>query len=228
MSIRDNILAIQDEIAAHALSAGRAPADVMLLAVTKFVDTGRIEEALSSGIAHVGENRAQECRDKMEFFREHGCDVHFIGQFQSNKIKYIVGKVDLIQSVDRPELLRAIQQYAAQHEVEQDVLIQVNIGREPQKGGVDPAKLQECLIEAGKMPNIHVRGLMCIPPALPPAQVRPYFVAMRRLFEEVKALALPHIYMQHLSMGMSGDYPVAVEEGATIVRVGTAIFGSRY
>ncbi|MDD3920756.1 MAG: YggS family pyridoxal phosphate-dependent enzyme [Eubacteriales bacterium] len=227
MSIKNNVLRVQEEIAAHANKAGRDPADIMLLAVTKFVDTARIAEALDSGITHVGENRAQECRDKIAFFRDHGCDVHFIGQFQSNKIKYIVGKVDLIQSVDRLELMQEIQQYAAARNILQNVLIQVNIGQEPQKGGVAPESLRECLIRAADMPNIHINGLMCIPPALPPEEVRPYFIKMRGLFEEAQNMALPHVSMRHLSMGMSGDYTVAVEEGATIVRVGTALFGAR-
>ncbi len=227
MSIRDNYQRILEDMATACARSSRKMEDVQLLAVTKFVSVERIQEALELGITRVGENRAQELVEKLDFFTKFACEVHFIGQLQTNKVKYITGQVDLVQSVDRPQLAQELQRQAKLRNVEQDVLIEVNIGEESQKGGIAPDALIPFLASMEMMPNLHVKGLMCIPPALGEEQARPYFAKMRQLFERVAQQRMPHIQMQHLSMGMTGDFRAAIEEGATIVRIGTGLFGAR-
>ena len=163
----------------------------------------------------------------MPMFEEFGADVHFIGQLQTNKVKYIIGRVKTIQSVDRIELANEISRLAQKKNIVQDVLIEVNIGSEPQKGGAEPDKLNEFLSSISRLPGIRVDGLMCIPPAVDRENVRRYFAMMRELFEKAKGYDMPNVFMNTLSMGMSGDYRAAVAEGATMVRVGRALFGER-
>ncbi len=153
--------------------------------------------------------------------------MHFIGQLQTNKVKYIIGRVKTIQSVDRIELANEISRLAQKKNIVQDVLIEVNIGSEPQKGGAEPDKLNEFLSSISRLPGIRVDGLMCIPPAVDGENVRRYFAMMRELFEKAKGYDMPNVFMNTLSMGMSGDYRAAVAEGATMVRVGRALFGER-
>lgn len=226
-SIADNYRIVKERVAEAADRSGRDPGDIRLIAVTKFVETERILKAIEAGACEVGENRAQELTDKLEFFRAHGQKVHFIGQLQLNKIKYLVGRADLIQSADRFEAFAEISRLAVNRGVEQDTLAEVNIGAEPQKSGVDAGNLPELLKRISDLPNIRVKGLMCIPPAAEAEEARGYFKRMRELFCDCKGLEIPNIQMEILSMGMSGDYAVAVEEGATMVRVGSAIFGAR-
>ena len=173
-----------------------------------------------------GENHAQEIREKLTFFKQNFCQVHFIGQLQSNKIKYVCGETDLIHSVDRLSLSEQISRRAASRGCVQDILIQVNIGDEPQKGGVDVDGLLQLVEQSASLEALRIRGLMCVPPDCGHDEVRPYFRKMRSLFEKTAA-AFPELPFDTLSMGMSHDYDVAAEEGATIVRVGTAIFGPR-
>lgn len=225
MNITERYSAIKENIAKASARSHRNESEITLVAVTKFVPVERIAPALELGIRHTGENRAREFQDKLEFFREFGCFKHFIGQLQTNKVKYIIGQADLIQSVDRMELLLELQRQAQRHGITQDILIEVNIGAEIQKGGVEPDALPGLLEQVQELRNICVQGLMCIPPALNAEEGRRYFAAMRELFECCKSL--PGVDMQHLSMGMSGDYPVAIEEGATMVRIGSALFGPR-
>lgn len=227
MSIRDNYLTVMENIASACAQCGRGEGEVKLITVTKFVDTGRIAEAVAAGARHVGENRAQEFRDKLDFFKENGLDAHLIGQLQTNKVKYIIGRVKTIQSVDRIELANEISRLAQKKNIVQDVLIEVNIGSEPQKGGAEPDKLNEFLSSISRLPGIRVDGLMCIPPAVDRENVRRYFAMMRELFEKAKGYDMPNVFMNTLSMGMSGDYRAAVAEGATMVRVGHALFGER-
>ena len=170
----------------------------------------------------------------MPMFEEFGADVHFIGQLQTNKVKYIIGRVKTIQSVDRIELANEISRLAQKKNIVQDVLIEVNIGSEPQKGGAEPDKLNEFLSSISRLPGIRVDGLMCIPPAVDGENVRRYFAMMRELFEKAKGYDMPNdeanaagLGLDTLSMGMSGDYRAAVAEGATMVRVGRALFGER-
>jgi len=227
MSVAENYCRVTENIAAACIEAGRSTADVKLIAVTKYVDTGRIAEAVAAGAKSVGENRVQEYREKQEFFKDNGLEVHLIGQLQTNKVKYIVGNGVLIQSVDRMELAKEISRVALNRGVIQDALIEVNIGGEAQKGGVAPEGLIGFLELVSALPNIRVKGLMCVPPAVGQDGARVYFAAMRRLFEDIRGMNMPNVDMLELSMGMSGDYKAAVLEGATMVRVGTGIFGAR-
>ena len=223
-TIAQRIEQVQETLLQSIVRAGRKQDEVRLMAVTKFVPIERIAEAADAGLTLVGENRAQEFTEKLNFYKQRNLEAHFIGQLQTNKIKYICGNADVIQSVDRPALLEAIDARAQRQGVVQSILLQVNIGDEPQKGGVAPDALDALLEQALLCKGICLRGLMCVPPAGEPESARPYFRRMRALFERASGLA-PSI--DTLSMGMSHDYPVAVEEGATLVRVGTAIFGAR-
>lgn len=225
MQIQENYARVRENIAAACAAAHRSETEITLVAVTKFVPVERIAPALELGIGHVGENRAQEFRDKLEFFGKYGVTRHFIGQLQTNKIKYVVGQAHLIQSVDRLELAAEISRQAERRKITQDILVEVNIGAEAQKGGADVAQLRPFLEQVAALPRLRVQGLMCIPPALDAEAARPYFARMCALFEECRSI--PGVWMQHLSMGMSGDYSAAIQEGATMVRLGSALFGPR-
>ncbi len=227
MSIQENYDRIRQRIAGACARAGRSEEEITLLAVTKYVEIARIKEAIDCGIREVGENRAQEFTEKLEFYKNMNVSKHFIGQLQTNKVKYIVGKADLLQSVDRLPLLEEVARVAEKKDVVQPILIEVNIAGEMQKGGIMPEDLFALLDRASACEHIRVKGLMCIPPMATDDEVRPYFASMRKLFERVSALSLPNVDMQVLSMGMSGDFEVAIEEGASIVRVGTGLFGGR-
>ena len=226
MTIRENLESVREQMALACQRAGRAEREVTLIAVTKFVEIGRIAEAIDAGVTEIGENRAQEFTEKLTFYKQNHLRTHFIGQLQTNKVKYVCGKADLIQSVDREPLLDAILAYAERNGVTQDITIEVNIGREPQKGGVTPEALPALLERIAGSPHVRMRGLMCVPPAIDREAVRPYFRDMRTLFERI-GREYPALPLDTLSMGMSHDFPTAIEEGATTVRVGTAIFGPR-
>lgn len=226
MTIHENLEQVRETMARACLRSGRPESDVALIAVTKFVDTARIFEAVQAGVTEIGENRAQEFTEKLIFYKQNHLRAHFIGQLQTNKVKYICGKADLIQSVDREPLLDAIHAYAAKNGIVQDILIEVNIGREPQKGGVTPEALPALIEKIAALDSVRLRGLMCVPPAIEKEAVRPYFKEMRTWFERLKS-AYPDLPIDTLSMGMSHDFDTAIEEGATTVRVGTAIFGPR-
>ena len=228
MSIADNYNMIQENIEKACQKAGRRKEDVRFIAVTKFVDEERIAQAIACGAREVGENRVQEWQKKKEFFRNEHVSVHLIGQLQTNKVKYIIDEgLELIQSVDRLALAQEIEKQCAQHACAQDVLLEVNIGDEAQKGGIEKDEITRLLDEISAFSHIRVKGLMCIPPAVGAEEARCYFARMRVLFERLAGYSAPNVQMQHLSMGMSGDYTVAIEEGATMVRVGTALFGAR-
>ncbi len=226
MRIDENVEHVREQMALACQRSGRAISDVTLIAVTKYVETARIAEAVKAGVTEIGENRAQEFTEKLNFYKQNQLRAHFIGQLQTNKVKYICGKADLIQSVDREPLLDAIAAYAEKHGVTQDILIEVNIGREAQKGGVVPELLIPLTERIASLDCIRLHGLMCVPPAIDRESVRPYFREMRAWYERLKE-AYPKLPIDTLSMGMSHDYDVAIEEGATTVRVGTAIFGPR-
>lgn len=222
-----NYRTVDETVAEAAERSGRRREDIRLVTVTKFVDTERIKEAVDAGACEVGENRAQELVDKYEFFRENSQKVHFIGQLQLNKIKYLIGRADLIQSADRMEAFLEIDRLANKHGVIQDALMEINIGDEPQKGGIDVPNAPELLKRISDMPNVRVKGLMCIPPAADTRGAEYFFKRMKELFEDIRALNIPNISMEILSMGMSHDYPEAIASGANMVRVGSAIFGAR-
>lgn len=191
------------------------------------MDEERIRLAHEAGANVFGESRAQELGEKMPMFEEFGADVHFIGQLQTNKVKYVIGNASLIQSVDRLELAKEISRLAVKAGITQDVLAEVNIGGEAQKGGIAPDELKDLISVISELPGIRVKGLMCVPPAVGEEEARRYFASMRRLFEDIASAGIPGVDMRELSMGMSGDYKSAIKEGATMVRVGTAIFGAR-
>jgi PLP dependent protein len=224
--IAHNIASVQADMASACARAGRAPGSVTLVAVSKHQSVERIQEAVEAGILVFGENHAQELNEKKTFFEQHGCSVHFIGQLQTNKIKYVCGFADLIESVDRQSLACQLNQKAEAHAVVQDILIQVNIGAEDQKGGVTGEDLDSFAESIALYPYLRLRGLMCVPPAVDAEEARPYFQRMRAHFHRLRERFDPGVF-DTLSMGMSHDFAVAIEEGATQIRVGTRIFGAR-
>lgn len=227
MSISDNLKAIQDRIVTAAKRAGRESSSVQLVTVSKTVHPDRIKEAVAAGAKILGENRVQEAREKIEVLGQ-VASWHFIGALQSNKAKYVVKLFDLIHSVDSVALALEIDRQAAKIGKVQDVLIEVSIAGEETKAGAEIENVATLVREASKLNNIRVKGLMTIPPFLPdPEEVRPYFRTLRELAQRIAEENIPNVSMQELSMGMSNDFEVAVEEGATMVRVGSAIFGER-
>lgn len=203
---------------------GRVP---QIIAVSKTVPAQRVNAVLSEGIVRLGENRVQELMEKKPHL-DASFQIDLIGRLQNNKVKTIINQVHMIQSVDRESLAQEIDRRAQQHGLRMPVLIQVNIGREPQKGGVDPDGLNGFVRYAAGLPGLDVRGLMAVMPDLKDEdQLRPYFARMRRLFDELRQEAIDGVTMEELSMGMSGDYELAAEQGATVVRIGSAIFGRR-
>jgi PLP dependent protein len=219
LDIRANLGRVQEAVARACARAGRSPDHVLLIAVSKTVDVERIRLAVAAGVAALGENRVQEAREKIEVL---GRPVpwHLIGSLQTNKAKEAARLFDWIHSVDRLELARELSRRAHGAERALDILLQVNLGDEPQKGGVAPSEVKRVHEAVAALPGLRVRGLMTIPPATEsPEGARPYFRRLRELREQLG--------LEHLSMGMSADFEVAVEEGATMVRVGTAIFGPR-
>ena len=206
--------------------AGRDPKEVRLLGASKTVPAEKIRRFYECGLRTFGENRAQEFLKKYEELSDLAIDWHFIGRLQTNKVKYLIGKVSLIHSLDRGPLADEIDKRAGKAGVIQEVLIEVNVGGEETKGGVEPESLKALFEYALSKDNVRVLGLMAIPPYLEdPEKVRPFFARLRELRDELErefGAELPH-----LSMGMSHDFEVAIEEGATIVRVGTLLFGER-
>lgn len=229
MSLLENIAKVKKNIAAAARSAGRGPDEVTLVAATKVQSSDTIRAAIAAGITVCGENRVQELTAHLADYAYDGARVHFIGHLQTNKVKYVVGRVDLIESVDSPRLLEAIDQRAEKLDLVQDILIEVNIGDEESKGGCPVDQVAALAAQAAQAKHVRLRGLMCIPPVVDqPEQARPYFVKMRQLFVDIKKqMGDNESDINCLSMGMSGDFEEAVRQGATHVRVGTALFGAR-
>lgn len=226
--IRQNIAQVEEKIAAAAKRAGRNPEDILLLAVSKTKPVELIREAVACGLHSLGENKVQEIMDKYEPMGE-GIHWHLIGHLQTNKVKYIVDKVDMIHSVESVKLVEEINKRAAAANVVMDVLVEVNIAQEESKFGVKVEDTEAFLREIAPLPHIHVRGLMTVAPFVEnPEENRAYFRKMRELLVDINDKRIDNINMDTLSMGMTGDYEVAIEEGATIVRVGTGIFGERY
>jgi pyridoxal phosphate enzyme (YggS family) len=222
--IAQNLEVVKKRIIEAAQRTGRDPAQVRLVAVSKTVDADRVRQAVAAGHRLFGENYVQEARAKMAALGP-GLTWHLVGSLQTKKAGAAVELFDLIHAVDRLKLARALDQAAARAGKVQEVLIQVNLAGEETKSGVAPGEAPELLRELARLPHLKVAGLMTMPPWLPPEEVRPYFRALRELRDRLRLeLGLP---LAELSMGMSGDYEVAVEEGATLVRVGTAIFGER-
>ncbi len=223
MSIAENVAAVRARI--EAAAQGRR---VLLVAASKMNDAGRVREAVAAGVDACGENRVQELVEKNAQGAYTGRPLHFIGHLQKNKIKYLVGVADLIESVDSAELLTLIDRRAEKLDVVQDVLLEVNIGREEAKSGLAPEDVVKTVEFAVPLAHVRVRGLMAIPPAADsPDKTRPYFAAMRELFIDIAEKKYDNTPMDFLSMGMSGDFEAAIAEGANMVRVGSAIFGAR-
>lgn len=203
---------------------GRAPE---IIAVSKSVAAAQVNQAKDAGITHLGENRVQEILEKLPHL-DASFQIDLIGQLQNNKVKYIIDKVAMIQSLDRESLAQEIDRRAQQHGLKMPVLIQVNIGNEPQKGGIAVEDLFSFARKAAQLPGLEIRGLMAVMPFLQDDDaLRPYFIQMRKLFEELRNEAIDGTHIEELSMGMSGDYELAAQEGATHVRIGSAIFGAR-
>lgn len=196
-----------------------------LVSVTKTVEPARINESIKAGATIIGENRVQEFEEKSDDILP--CERHLIGHLQTNKVRKAVQLFDVIQSVDSLRVVQEIDRKAAEIDTVQDVFLQVNIGEEPQKYGFGLDEIEDVIFCVRSLQNVHVKGLMCIPPFVSPEQARPYFRRMKSLFDELKQQNHDNIDIRELSMGMSGDYKVAIEEGATMVRVGSAIFGDR-
>ena len=230
MDLSSHISLVHSKIAAAAIAAGRSPEEITLCAATKTQSDETIRRAIAAGIAVCGENRVQELTAHLAADAYAGAkEVHFIGHLQTNKVKQVVGKVDLIQSVDSLHLLQAIHTQADKLGICQDILLEVNIGGEQSKSGCTPELLPQLVQEANQLPHVRLRGLMAIPPiAAAPGANRRYFAQMRQLFIDItQKMSDNQSVMDCLSMGMSADYEDAIAEGATLVRVGTALFGPR-
>ena len=226
-NIASNILEIRNRIASAAQHAGRDLQSIRLMAVSKTVPVERIREAQDAGITLFGENYVQEARGKIPAVG-HDVEWHMIGHLQTNKVKYVVNLFDWIHSVDRLELAQELDKRARQHSRKLKVLIEVNIGGEASKSGVEISHALELVRQVSVLQNVNVRGLMTMPPySDDPELSRPYFRALRALRDEIARAAIAGVSMDELSMGMTDDFEIAIDEGATIIRVGRAIFGAR-
>jgi pyridoxal phosphate enzyme (YggS family) len=226
--MRDRIQQVLERIAEAAERTGRHPAEVGLVAVTKTHPAAAVREAADAGLTVFGENYVQEARDKIEALADLDLSWHFIGHLQSNKAKYAVDLFDLIHSVDSLKLAKEIDKQAEKRGKVQDVLVQVNLGNEPTKSGTGQDEAADLCRQTARLKHVKIRGLMTMPPFFDePEKARPYFAALRRLRDRIGALSIEGVFMEELSMGMTGDFEAAVEEGATWVRIGTAIFGER-
>jgi pyridoxal phosphate enzyme (YggS family) len=228
MSIAENIASIRARIDAAARETGRTGADITLVGASKMNDAAACREAIAAGIDVLGENRVQEMTGKLAEHAYDGAPLHFIGHLQRNKVKQVVGKVALIESVSSRELLQEIEKVAARLDLVQDVLLEVNIGEEEAKSGFAPDAVAEAAAFAKTLPHIRVRGLMAIPPvAEGPEGNLPYFKKVHALFVDINAKMYDN-ELEYISMGMSGDFEDAIRAGSNMVRVGTAIFGARH
>ena len=228
MSIAENIARIRAQMESAAIKAGRDPKEILLCAATKMTDAGAVRQAIAAGVDCCGENRVQELVQKGKENAYEGVPVHFIGHLQTNKVKQVVGCVDLIQSVDRRSLLEAVQKEAARQGICQDILLEVNIGNEESKSGFQADEVLPLLEHIADFPNIRVKGLMAIPPiSQNPGDNRKFFAKMYELSVDIKEKKYDNVSVDCLSMGMSDDYEDAICCGSTMIRVGTAIFGAR-
>lgn len=228
MSIEENVGKVLEEIAATARAAGREPGEVALCAATKMNDAQAVRRAIAAGVCICGENRVQELTAKLADNAYAGAQVHFIGHLQTNKVKQVVGKVDLIQSVDSEHLLAAISREAQKQGLCQDILLEVNIGEETAKSGFAEEDILPLVDRIDSFSNIRLRGLMAIPPiSRNPGDNLKFFLKMRQIYVDIRAKKNDNVSVDCLSMGMSGDFADAVAAGSTMVRIGTAIFGAR-
>ena len=225
--IKENLAAIEEKIKKAAEKSGRKREDILLLGVTKTIDTERIGELMALGVTELGENKVQELCEKYEVIGDRA-QWHLIGHLQTNKVKYIIDKVKLIHSADSVRLVKEINSRAEKNGKVQDILIEINIGNEESKSGIKKEETFELLDEIAGFKNIFVKGLMTVAPFVEdPEENRDLFKEMFKLFIDIRAKKRDNVSMEFLSMGMTNDYEVAIEEGANIVRIGTGIFGAR-
>ena len=228
MSIAENIATIRAAMNQAAIDAGRDPASIQLCAATKMNDADAVRQAIAGGVDCCGENRVQELVAKSAENAYEGAPVHFIGVLQTNKVKQVVGKVDLIQSVDRMNLLAAIEKEAARQNVVQNILLEINIGKEDSKSGFLADEIFHVLEQLPNFPHVRVRGLMAIPPICQAeGDNSRFFQEICKLSVDITAKKYDNVTMECLSMGMSDDFVDAIRWGSTMIRVGTAIFGAR-
>ena len=228
MSISENVAAIRAKMNAAAIAAGRDPKEVLLCAATKMNDAQAVRDAIAAGVDCCGENRVQELTAKLAENAYDGAPVHFIGHLQTNKVKQVVGKVDLIQSVDSLHLLQAIDREAGRQGILQEVLLEINIGNEESKTGFRKEEVWNVLEELPKYPNVFVRGLMAIPPICQnPGENTKFFQEILQLSVDITGKKYDNVCVDLLSMGMSDDFEDAIRCGSNMIRIGTAIFGAR-
>lgn len=228
MSIAENVARVRAQMAQAALRCGRNPEEIKLCAATKMNDADAVRQAIAAGVDCCGENRVQELTAKLAENAYIGAPVHFIGHLQTNKVRQVVGKVDLIQSVDSAHLLRAVDREAGRQGIRQDILLEINIGNEASKGGFSPEEILPLLENFGEFSNVCVKGLMAIPPISRfPGENLEFFQKMRQISVDIRDIINDNVKVDCLSMGMSGDFEDAIAAGSTMIRVGTAIFGAR-
>ena len=226
--IKYNYDFINEKIAEAAMKAGKTRDDITFLSATKTVEPEYINYAISLGLSYIGENKVQELLSKYDQYNLENCSLQFIGHLQSKKVRQIVGKVDLIQSIDSMKLAKEVSKCSLKNNITSDILVEVNIGKEENKSGVMPEMLEELVEEISTLPAVNVKGLMTIPPICEKKdEIRRYFEKMNRLFLDISSKKLDNVSMDILSMGMSSDYYEAILEGANMVRIGSALFGNR-
>lgn len=228
-TIAEHVQSVLTKIRSAEEKAGRPAGTVRLVAATKTVTVEHIAEGVRAGLSILGENRVQEALLKIAAFTQASVHWHFIGQLQRRKVRNVIGLFDLIHSVDSLDLAQEIDRRAGEAGRQQNVLLEVNIGKEPTKAGFHPDDVLRSVPMMAQLSHICIRGLMAIPPPTADSEsARPYFRKLHQLARQISALDLPTVRMDELSMGMSNDYEIAIEEGATLVRVGTAVFGARH
>jgi pyridoxal phosphate enzyme (YggS family) len=226
-SIADNLARVRERMVEAAIRSGRTPDSVKLVGVTKTVDLDRIKEAVSAGLQILGENYVQEARGKIRELKDR-VSWHFVGRLQTNKAKYAVKLFDMIQTVDSFRLAQELNRRAQPLGRTVPIIIQVNLASEVSKGGVEPSECLSLIRQVSVLENLQIRGLMTMPPFFDqPERARPYFAQLREMSQKIAEAQVAGVEMHELSMGMSGDFEAAIEEGATLIRVGTAIFGER-
>lgn len=219
---------INERIANACASAGRTPESVKLMAVTKTVEAARVNAAIAAGVCLLGENKAQELLDKYDAYDKQNVSIHFIGHLQSNKVRQIIDKVDMIESLDSLSLAAEIERQCVKSGRKMDCLIEINIGKEPSKSGILAEDLPEFLEKLCIYSNINVKGLMAIPPiSVEDKEKEHYFSLMQKLFVDITEKKLDNTHMEFLSMGMSDDFELAIKHGSNLVRLGSVIFGRR-
>ncbi|WP_019228527.1 YggS family pyridoxal phosphate-dependent enzyme [Sedimentibacter sp. B4] len=228
MSIKENIDEIIKRKNEAALRCGRNPEDITIIAVSKTVDGSRAREAVMGGLENLGENRVQEIMNKYDELQDLQVKWHMIGHLQKNKVKYIIDKVEFIHSVESIELAAEINKRASQHNIISNILIELNIGEEESKFGINEISVYEFVSSMEQFENIKVMGLMTVAPYCEnPEDVRWVFKKMKEIFDKISSMNLKNTQMKYLSMGMTNDFEIAIEEGSNIVRIGTAVFGKR-